>query len=77
MECAGSHLVVVAHVTLVSAQVVLVLTLGFWTSDLGLTIIYPSKHFSDNEFKLLKNNTFLGSNLITELTKDKQCRLQV
>ena len=30
---------VVAHVILVSAQVLLVLTLGLWTSDLGLTII--------------------------------------
>ena len=29
---------VVAHVILVSAQVLLVLTLGLWTSDLGLTI---------------------------------------
>ena len=32
----------VAHVILVSAQVLLVLTLGFlglWTSDLGLTIL--------------------------------------
>ena len=28
----------VAHVILVSAQVLLVLTLGLWTSDLGLTI---------------------------------------
>ena len=27
----------VAHVILVSAQVLLVLTLGLWTSDLGLT----------------------------------------
>ena len=30
---------VVAHMILVSAQVLLVLTLGLWTSDLGLTII--------------------------------------
>ena len=30
----------VAHVILVSAQVLLVLTLGLWTSDLGLTISY-------------------------------------
>ena len=29
--------VVVAHVILVSAQVLLVLSLGLWTSDLGLT----------------------------------------
>ena len=29
---------VVAHVILVSAQVLLVLTLGLWTSDLGLTM---------------------------------------
>ena len=29
---------VVAHVILVSAQVPLVLTLGLWTLDLGLTI---------------------------------------
>ena len=28
-----------AHVILVSAQVLLVLTLGLWTLDLGLTII--------------------------------------
>ena len=35
---AGGH-VVVAHVILVSAQVLLVLTLGLWTSDLGLTIV--------------------------------------
>ena len=30
----------VAHVILVSAQVLLVLTLGLWTLDLGLTINY-------------------------------------
>ena len=30
---------VLAHVILVSAQVLLVLTLGLWTSDLGLTIV--------------------------------------
>ena len=29
----------VAHVILVSAQVLSVLTLGLWTSDLGLTIL--------------------------------------
>ena len=29
---------VVAHLILVSAQVILVLTLGLWTLDLGLTI---------------------------------------
>ena len=31
-------LISLAHVILVSAQVLLVLTLGLWTSDLGLTI---------------------------------------
>ena len=30
---------VVAHVILVSAQVLLVLTFGLWTSDLGLTMM--------------------------------------
>ena len=33
---------VVARVILVSAQVLLVLTLRLWTSDLGLTIMYDS-----------------------------------
>ena len=37
VECAGGH--VVAHVILVSAQVLLVLTVRLWTLDLGLTII--------------------------------------
>ena len=37
---------VVAHVILVSAQVLLVLTLGLWTSDLGLTIHIVKCHES-------------------------------
>ena len=35
---------VVSHVILVSAEVLLVLTLGLWTSDLGLTITFASWH---------------------------------
>ena len=35
--------VVVAHVIIVSAQVLLVLTLGLWTLDLGLTITSHGK----------------------------------
>ena len=35
---------VVAHVILVPSQVLLVLTLGLWTLDLGLTISFPC-HF--------------------------------
>ena len=42
VECAGGH-VVVAHVILVSAQVLLVLTLGLWTLDFGLGL--------DNNFR--------------------------
>ncbi len=35
VECAGGHMVV-AHVILVSPQVLMVLTLGLWTLDFGL-----------------------------------------
>ena len=37
----------VAHVIIVSAQVLLVLTLGLWTLDLGLTIIYQWKNLQE------------------------------
>ena len=35
---------VVAHVILVSAQVLLVVTFGLWTSDFGLTISSMLRH---------------------------------
>ena len=44
----------VAHVILVSAQVLLVLTLGLWTSDLGLTILHNSG-INNSEIKKVKH----------------------
>ena len=44
----------IIHVILVSAQVLLVLTWGLWTSDLGLTILFLSlKYQSGFEFIMI------------------------
>ena len=44
------------HVILVSAQVLLILTLGLWTSDLGLTILKTREQRQSS--KTLKDQVF-------------------
>ena len=50
-----------SDVILVSAKIVLVLTLGLWTSDLGLTIKIVGSYFEVKAFLLdsLTSRTFL------------------
>ena len=73
---AGWNKGIMAHEILVSAQVPLVLTLGLWTSDLGLTIMFYFS-FIENTYDLTEINFHGWKSALIGLGPDSETWLQL